>query len=172
MSSVYVPVSGMFSMFKLWGGEVRPTRIPNSGSGYSSPRLRVPNAHSLRLVTRYEFQWQGMISYTYYTTTNTNTTDNEKIKDKRVTNSSAYGTFSYLSFDIREIVIPWHNALRIDHYSLSWESSTTRGLNTYISYPSESCSGFQKRRFEPRAQSWKILKYMVKPLSHSETWNG
>ena len=36
-------------------------------------------------------------------------------------------------------------------------------------YPSKFFSGFWKCRFKPRERSWKITKYLIKPLSHAGT---
>ena len=99
-------VSGMCSMHQLWGGESLPTWIPNSNSSYSSPRIWVINSHYLSLTKSYACQWQETISYTDYSRTYMNTTYNEQRTDKRYTNSSAYGTFSFVTCDTRDIVLP------------------------------------------------------------------
>ena len=104
-------------------------------------------AHYLSPTARYACQWQKTISYTDYSTTETNTTENEQSTDKRGKNSSACGTFSYLACDTREIVFTWQNTLIIDHYPVAWESTTNRWPNTYI-FP------FQKFLMILKAQVW------------------
>ena len=103
-------------------------------------------AHYLSPTTRYSCQWQETISYTAYSTTDMDTADNKQRKYKEGTNSWAYGTFSYLYCDTRDIVLPWYNTLRIDHYTVAWESATKRGPNTYI-LPLHIFSGLLKCRF-------------------------
>ena len=106
------------------------------------------------------------LQYTNYT--DKNKIDNEWRTDKRGTNSPTHGTFICPTCDTRDLVLPWQNILRIDHYPLSRESATELAPNTYI-LPFQSLSGFQKRRFEPMTRSWKIPKYMIKPLAHAGT---
>ena len=125
---VCVPFSIPCSMPKLWGGGV-----PTSDIGYSSPSLLVPDAHYIRLKTRYTCQWQDIISYTDYSTTDMHTTYNEHSTDNWVTESSRLGTLSYLVCDMRDIVLPWNNTLRIDHYPVALDCTTTRGPDMYIS---------------------------------------
>ena len=106
-----VPVSRPCSVPTLWGDEV-----PTSDSGYSSPRIWVPGDNYLRLMTRYECQRKETISYTDYSTTDTNTIENEQRTEKWGTNSTRNGSFSYLACDTRDIVLTRQNNLRIDHY--------------------------------------------------------
>ena len=84
------------------------------------------------------------------------------------------GTFSCLKCDTRKLVLPYQNTMRIDHYTVSWESATARGPDKFVFSPSESFSGFQKCRFKPSTWSWKISKYMIKPSSHAwiSKWRG
>ena len=61
-----------------------------------------------------------------------NTTDNKWSTDIRATNSSPYGTFSYLGCDTRYIVLHWQNTLKIDHYLVVLYFATVHGPDTYI----------------------------------------
>ena len=62
-----------------------------------------------------------------------NTTDNELRTYKQGTNSSAYGNFSYLNCDTRDIILYWQKTLIIYHFPVVWESATKCGPHMYIS---------------------------------------
>ena len=85
------------------------------------------------------------LQYTNYT--DKNKIDNEWRTDKRGTNSPTHGTFICPTCDTRDLVLPWQNILRIDHYPLAWESATELAPNTYI-------LPFQKSLRIPKAQVW------------------
>ena len=45
------------------------------------------------------------------------------------------GTFSYLTCEMRDLVLPWQNTLRIYHYPVAQESITKRGPeNVYLPF--------------------------------------
>ena len=67
----------------------------------------------------------------------------------------------HLERSIMEEEVRNEGIVRIWYQSWEW---------TRIPPPSKSFSGFQKRRFEPRARSWKIPKYMIKPISNAGTY--
>ena len=144
---------------KLWGGG-----FPTLDSGYSSPRLRVPNVQYLRQTTRYECQWQEAMVYTDYYTTYTNTTDNKLRTDKRYTYLAILGTFSYIHWDMSNIFIPWQNTLK--NLSLPGSVRLYYRAWTWHVYPPllKVSQDFKSAGLKQRSWYWNISKYLIKPL--------
>ena len=114
---VCVLVSGPGWHAKLWGGEDWnkgvPTQIPTSYSGQPSPRLRVPGSHYLcPTITKQHANDKRQIIQIQQTTI--------IIQTSRAPMNEQNGNFNYLACETRDLVLPWQNTLRIDHYLVAW----------------------------------------------------
>ena len=153
-----------YGMPKLWGGEDCkkdvPTRIPTSDSVQPIPRLRVPDAYSLsrqqRIMPITRDEW-----YEY---------NRQREKERQ----SGHQWMNRCDFQLPHL---WHEepsyyfTEKLDNLPLPGSVIIRYRVWawTCISSPSESSSGFQNRRFKLKTLSWKIPKYLIKPLSHSGT---